>query len=714
MERDQMSRKKQAARPGNPPGAARRNGWARRLWAKPALAVAGAALFVLLAELVLALLGVKPVAEEGDPFVGFAGARPLYVRRTAPDGRPLRKTAPGKLQWFNKQTFPERKAPGACRIFCLGGSTTYGRPYRDVASFCCWLRKFLKAAEPGREWEVINAGGISYASYRIAVLMRELLEYEPDLFIVYAGHNEFLEKRTYARIARLPRCVRRLGAALSRLRLYALLRRIRTRRGPRVRAAEKPVLPPEVAPVLAHTVGPTSYTRDDRFRDRAVAHYEYNLRRMIRIARSAGARIVFVMPAANLKDMRPFKSQHDAGLNNKQRAQWSELYTRAAGSFEAGDAAAAESACREALRLDRRHAGTHYLLGRILFALGRHEQARQSFVRAIDEDICPLRMLSVMQARLRAVCRDQDVPLLAFDRLLSERVQREHGHTVLGSESFLDHLHPTPDVHRFLALKLFDLLVALRIVRPGPGWGQASIDRISKQMRARLSDPGVQAEAAIALGNVFNWAGRPEEAAATLRNALAELEPDARMWCELGISCLKRGRTAEAEHSFREAVKLDPDYVFARVSLGRTLAGRGRHHEAVRHLSQALERAPSDPAAHAALGGLYAAEKSFAAALVHYSRALRADPHSPILHANLGNVLSEMGHYDEALARFSSALRTDPSYVDARLNLAHTFLRQRKMAEAARHYRAVLELDPQNAQARHWLAVAEQAFLGKD
>ena len=82
----------------------------------------------------------------------------------------------------------------------MGGSTTYGRPYFDNVSFCGWLRAYLQAADPTRNWEVINAGGVSYASYRVAILMEELVEYDPDLFIVYSGHNEFLERRTYPQI----------------------------------------------------------------------------------------------------------------------------------------------------------------------------------------------------------------------------------------------------------------------------------------------------------------------------------------------------------------------------------------------------------------------------------------------------------------------------------------------------------------------------------
>ena len=38
--------------------------------------------------------------------------------------------------------------------------------------------------DPTRNWEVINTGGLSYASYRVAALMEQLVEYQPDLFVI--------------------------------------------------------------------------------------------------------------------------------------------------------------------------------------------------------------------------------------------------------------------------------------------------------------------------------------------------------------------------------------------------------------------------------------------------------------------------------------------------------------------------------------------------
>ncbi len=154
--------------------------------------------FFLFLELILALCGVRPESETTDRFVGFSRHLPLFQLTMDAQGVETFATSESKLHWFNYQSFPKKKSATTKRIFCMGGSTTYGHPYWDETSFAGWLRVYLPVVDPDTNWEVINAGGISYASYRVAALMEELANYEPDLFIVYSVHNEFLERRTYA------------------------------------------------------------------------------------------------------------------------------------------------------------------------------------------------------------------------------------------------------------------------------------------------------------------------------------------------------------------------------------------------------------------------------------------------------------------------------------------------------------------------------------
>ncbi|MBN1858310.1 SGNH/GDSL hydrolase family protein, partial [Candidatus Bipolaricaulota bacterium] len=182
--------------------------------------------FFALLEMALIALDIEPASRQPDPFVGFSSQSRLFTEGKAESGEPILETAENRLTLFNRQSFLRDKPQDCCRIFCLGGSTTYGRPYDDRTSFAGFLRAFLPEMDPTRRWEVVNAGGISYASYRIEVLIRELKEYQPDLFVIYTGHNEFLEDQTYSTLMSTPEPVRRAVGLARWSRTFALMQRV--------------------------------------------------------------------------------------------------------------------------------------------------------------------------------------------------------------------------------------------------------------------------------------------------------------------------------------------------------------------------------------------------------------------------------------------------------------------------------------------------------
>ena len=100
--------------------------------------------------------------------------------------------------FFRPESFASHKGSREFRIFCIGESTVQGNPWGIETAFSTWLELSLRAADPSREWQVVNAGGISYASYRLSPIVAEVLQYQPDLLILCVGQNEFLEDRTYA------------------------------------------------------------------------------------------------------------------------------------------------------------------------------------------------------------------------------------------------------------------------------------------------------------------------------------------------------------------------------------------------------------------------------------------------------------------------------------------------------------------------------------
>lgn len=102
---------------------------------------------------------------------------------------------------WRTQMFPaeseERRIPpkgSARRVLLFGGSNTQGFPPHI-------LEERLELATGGVDHEVINLGRRGYGSERVAILFAQALDLEPDVVVIYSGHNEFVEAGFRAELA---------------------------------------------------------------------------------------------------------------------------------------------------------------------------------------------------------------------------------------------------------------------------------------------------------------------------------------------------------------------------------------------------------------------------------------------------------------------------------------------------------------------------------
>ncbi len=665
-------------------------------WKKALFSAIVFAGFFAALEGVLAVAGVKPQLAYEDPYVGFSGAAPLYIELGD-----QYVTAPSKEGWFNGQRFPVKKPAGAYRIFSVGGSTTYGRPYDDRVSFSGWLRELLPVADPWHEWEVINAGGVSYASYRVAKLMEELAHREPDLFLIYSGHNEFLERRTYQGLIEAPEAVTALGGLLSRTRIYAAGAKLLD--DPPKRRAQGEMLAEEVDTMLAHSFGPEDYERDDEFRKQVLAHYRFNLERMVRIARAAGAEAVLITTAASWKDCSPFKSQPTAGLSPDQQAEAARLRAEGAELRDAGDLAVSLERLDASVALDPRYAETHYERGRTLLAMERAPEARDAFQRAMEEDVCPLRSFPAMNDIVREVARESRVPFLDFDAYVRE--QADDG--IPGSKHFLDHVHLNYDGYRELAMLLVDELERQGVLTKGSTWNDKSLASVRERVELGL-DRMAQSEAMHNLARVLGWAGKVEDAKRVAQKAIEVLGDDAEAYNSLGKAAVREGKQDEAMEWFRKALNVNPDHADANTNLGTELRAQGRHEEALPYIQAALRARPGYWEAHVDMGLTLSAQGDTDGAERHFRLAIQDYPASHEAHNDLGVELVRTGRLEEAVGEFQQAIRYYRRYAEAYSNLGEALTQLGRYDEAEREIRKALEIGPPTATMHVNLAVALQ------
>lgn len=674
--------------------------WIRADWA---LAILAPALFLGLLEALLALAGVLPISLAEDPLVGFSGLQPLFVEEPSGSGALLR-TNPAKLGHFNSQSFPRKKPAGAYRIFAVGGSTTYGHPWRDPVSFSGWLRKLLPAADPSRSWEVINAGGISYASYRVAKVVEEIVRYQPDLILVYCGHNEFLEERTYRKATAIPGTLRTLSALLDRTRTYTVIRRLLRRSRPAGVAGDEgpakdgpPSLSAEVDEVLARTIGPETYMRDDTLRARILEHYRISLERMAALAHGAGARIIFFTPPANERDCSPFKSESTPGIGPEDRAAVAIALGLADSLEAAGRHAELKTMLDAVVPRDPRNAGLLYRAGKAALATGMYPEAKRLLVRALEEDICPLRAFPIMRETVRDVAERTGSELLDVTAALEEKTRARHGYPILGEPEFVDHVHLSIDEYRGMAMQVIGKLAVLGVAKPEAGWGEAGESAVARQVMAGMGSREL-GEGLHNIAKVLNWSGKHEDAA---RVAFAALAVDSTgleaIWSSIfaGAALERGGRSDLAVSHYRRAVLLDTSNAMSRGYLRHALARAGLPPDS------ALAGGPAsgDPDA-VRQASVLLEEGKLREALALLQGIAAATSGDPAMLVLLGETQRRSGQAQAATASFQAALAADSKESRAYMGLARIAEARGDIRGACVFYARALALRPDLNEAR--------------
>jgi len=432
-------------------------------------------------------------------------------------------------------------------------------------------------------------------------------------------------------------------------------------------------------------------------------HFRFNLARMVDIARSAGAETVFVTPASNLRDFPPFKSEHRAGLTADEAARWTALVQKGLAAARDGNIADAAARFSEAAAIDPRHAEGQFALGQSLLQLGRVEDARRALEAARDEDICPLRALTPMPGIVREVAAERGVALVDFVRVAEERAPNR----IPGSELFLDHVHPTIEGYRLIALALLDELVKEGMVEPRPGWGDEGVRQVVASVAGRI-DNHVRATGLLNLSKTLGWAGKLAEAYRLARQAV-ELDPGSvQVQYQAGLTADLLGRLDEAMEHYQRAIEIMPTADLAHGNLAVGLEKQGRLPEAVEHYRLAFRYSSAeelqhnrDNLANALLlyGYRVYGQLRFAEAVALLEEADRVRPDDPEIISRLGTALMAAGRPQEAIERLQATVRLRPGDAGAHNRLALALALTARPDEAAAAYRQALALDPRVVDA---------------
>lgn len=450
-------------------------------FAKALAALAFGFLLLGALEAALRVAGVGDELPRSDPFSGFSSEVPMFEPARRSDGTEIFRLSPLRVpnaRWQYEaepqREFLAHKPEDGFRIFVVGGSSAAGVPYPTNYAFSSWLERRLEAALPQKQIEVVNAALSGYASRRLLPVVREIARYQPDLLILYMGHNEWAERQYYAHLIDMDPRLFALWEWTTSQRLYRLISYLL--KGDASQASESiPQIETDArknsqqmfAVRMGRAAGEGYATaRDLEYRDLL---YGFNLVEMAKVMHAAGARVMFLSLSQNFADWSPGASAHREDLGAQDAAEWDRAFAEGTRAAERGDCEAALTAYARALEIDDRFAALHYRIAACERALGRYADAREHYRRSSDLDQVPHGAPTSFNQMLREIAADQDAIFVDVDGSLE--ASSENG--LVGGAWFVDFVHPNLLAHQHIAAIVAEAMKREGIPAPAADWRDA-------------------------------------------------------------------------------------------------------------------------------------------------------------------------------------------------------------------------------------------------
>jgi len=372
------------------------------------------ALIVLEIGLFLAGVGVEKNTafieiEDGSEFVAF---NPRFAGRYFSDFVPSVAFNPVLRD----------KPADTIRIVTLGGSSTAGFPYQFYYGFPESLERRLSASSRDQRVEVVNLGMTAVNSYTIWDLRSHVVDLNPDLVVIYAGHNEFYGAfgagstiNTFGN----SRFLKRLILHLKMSALYSGLESL-FNRSPNEPGGGNSSGPDRT--LMARVVGEADIPFQGKVYDMGLAQFESNMEDVLNTFARHDIPVFIGTLVSNLSGQEPLGSTPEAqALFNQAR----------------------ESSCEErGCNLDL-------------------------FQQAKDMDNIRFRAPSELNEVIRTFATRDGVHLVdVFDAFAKESLSG-----VPGYDLFIDHLHPTQEAYDMMGKLFADAIMSeLDMNAPSDGW----------------------------------------------------------------------------------------------------------------------------------------------------------------------------------------------------------------------------------------------------
>jgi len=586
------------------------------------------------------------------------------------------------------QKFEYQKSAQTLRIFLLGGSTMAGFPYELNARINSLLQDRLEKYYPEKRIEVINVGLSAINSFSVLDFTRELVKYDPDLFVLYMGHNEFYGAYGVASLEGVGTSPVVMGAVhfARKFRVFWLMRSLVQK----IRSIwQHPDPPGENRSLMAAMAQKQSIPMGSKAYRTAKNYFSENLGKILDIAQKNSVPILVSTLVSNLRDQPPFQSLFSDSLSRESQQRWQEHFQQGKKLTAAKDYVKALSAYERAELIDASPAVLHYEIGNLFLAVGDSVHAKQSYRRARDLDPIRFRAPSEFNQLIKSLCRKNQTPLLDLEAVFSA-FSKFH---IIGNELVSEHLHPNFRGY-FLMAKAF----ARAIVEYDFFHLPASNADLPDNDFLEISKVTILDRA---IGDVKIQrltSGWPYQHPVSI---IKYKSPATRQAVEAIVAEYQQQRISWNEAHYRLA-----DY----------FAGKKMTDLAVKEYQSVIKVVPDNYFPYFKIGNLYFVQNLPDRAETWFKKARDLNPDAAFIYAKLGMVNIVTNHLRQAIDNFQHALELESQRpqlsqkekVYAHYYLAACFIKFDQLDAAKAHLRKLLAIEPKHEQAQQLLSLMEQ------
>jgi tetratricopeptide (TPR) repeat protein len=179
-----------------------------------------------------------------------------------------------------------------------------------------------------------------------------------------------------------------------------------------------------------------------------------------------------------------------------------------------------------------------------------------------------------------------------------------------------------------------------------------------------------------------------------------KIKPDyADAYNNIGNALQNKGELEVAIESYKQALKIKPNSAESYNNMGNALQGKGDFEASIDSFKKALKIQPDYAEAYNNMGNALKAKGDLEVALDSYKKALKIKPDYAEAYNNMGVVLKDKGDFEASIDSFTKALKIKPDYAEAYYNMGNALYDQGDLAAAIDGFKQAIKITPGYAEA---------------